>query len=122
MSEVECPACGAKVPVPGKIDGDRVSIVCPDCGADIQCSIDSTSSEFGAETLFQPQLLSKELSDEPSDGAAIDDAQEDVSSQASAGTMVLESKDSSLTPPGPEPSVVLPLLADSPQRLRRGVL
>lgn len=102
MSEFECPACGAKAPVPEKIDGDQLIVACPHCGAEIQISIESSPSKLGEVTLFQPHLLSKELRDAPSEGAAIEDVQKDVSARASAGTMVLESENFHLTPPNEE--------------------
>jgi hypothetical protein len=78
--------------VPSEFDGDQLTVVCPHCEAKLRVSIASTPAATGAETIFQPQLLSEGIADPP----------EELSSRAGSGTVLLDPEDSPSRPPGLE--------------------
>ena len=53
MTTVSCPRCASEVPIPTTGAGSPVAVTCPGCASRLEMSIVSD----GAETLFQPQLL-----------------------------------------------------------------
>lgn len=56
MSAVSCPRCGGDVSIPEVESGPSVSLICPSCASRVELTV----SADGAETLFQPQLLTAE--------------------------------------------------------------
>jgi hypothetical protein len=86
MNEVECPSCGAEVPMPNEIAGDQLTVACPHCGAELRVSIAPTPAEIGVETIFHPQLL----------------PEEDLPARGGSGTMLLDPEDPPARPSGLE--------------------
>lgn len=96
--EVDCLACGEKVPVPEGEPGEKVGVGCPHCGLRFQVVL---PANIGAETVFQPRTLGEELADEPpsSQGEA------DYTGRVGTGTVLLSPDDSLSAKPALETSI-----------------
>jgi hypothetical protein len=101
MSVVECPSCGTGLALPYETDDDQLTVACPHCGVELRVSSASPPAQLGAETVFQPQLLSETLADEPSEPEAIDERQDPLT-PAGSGTVLLDAEESPQRPAGLE--------------------
>ena len=95
MATVKCIVCGGEVPIPEGEPGGKVTVTCHHCRSRLQVSI---PADIGAETLFHPQLLSEELTDEPESAEGVGGAEEAPSPRVGSGTILVDSGKPPATP------------------------